>query len=84
MPVSFSVTKIEVSKSKNLIFYVFFFNTNISVTTQDIAMKFCMTILHIHSEGSVSEIFYLGPSFYFMRFRKLSCQNIQKVTRFLM
>ena len=66
MPISFSVTKIGVSKSKNLIFYVIFFNTDISVTTQDIAMKFCMTILHIHSEGSVSQIFYLGPSFYFM------------------
>ena len=66
MQISFSVAKIGVSKCKNLIFYGGFFNTNISVTTQDIAMKCCMTILHIHIEGSVSQIFYLGPSFYFM------------------
>ena len=66
MQISFSVAKMGVSKSKNLIFNVIFFNTDISVTTQDIAMKFCMTILHVHSEGSVSQILYLGPSFYFM------------------
>ena len=64
--ISFSVAKIGVSKCKNLIFFYYFVNTDISVTTQDIAMKFCMTILHIHIEGSVSQIFYLGPSFCFM------------------
>ena len=37
-----------------------------SKTTLDITMKFSMTAPHIHSEGSVSQIFYLGPSFYFM------------------
>ena len=47
-------------------FLCVFFNTDISVTTQDIAMKFYMTILHIHIEGSVSQIFCLGPSFCFM------------------
>ena len=66
MQILFSVAKIGVSKCKNLIFYVIFLNTDISVTTQDIAMKFCMAILHIHIEGSVSQIFYLGPSFCFM------------------
>ena len=48
------------------ILYVIFFNTDISVTTEDIAMKFCMTILHIHIKGSLSQIFYLGPSFCFI------------------
>ena len=66
MQISFSVAKIGVSKYKNLIFYVIFFNTDISVTTQAIAMKICISILHIHIEGSVSQIFYLGPSFCFM------------------
>ena len=66
MQISFSVAKIGISKYKNLIFYVIFLNTDISVTTQDIAMTFCMTILHIHIEGSVSQIFYLGPRFCFM------------------
>ena len=40
------------------------------MTTRDIAMKFCMAILHINCEGSVSQIFHLGPSFDFMLFRK--------------
>ena len=66
MQISFSVAKIGVSKCKNLIFYVIILNTDISVTTQDIAMKFCMTMFHIHIEGSVSQILYFGPSFCFM------------------
>ena len=40
------------------------------MTTQDIAMKFCMATLHINCEGSVSQISYLGPSLDFMLFRK--------------
>ena len=46
------------SKSKSLIFYVIFLNKDISVTTLDIAMKFCMTILHSHFEGGVSQILF--------------------------
>ena len=52
------------------------------MTTQDIAMKYCMTFLHINCEGSVSQIFNLGHSFYFMLFRKLCFENIKKVIRF--
>ena len=53
----FSLIEIGGSKSKNLIIcYVIFFNTDISITTLDVAMKFCMTVLHIYSEGSVSNI----------------------------
>ena len=66
MPIIFFVAKIGTSKNKNLIFHVIFLNKDISVTTLDITMKFSMAALHIHSEGSVSQIFYLGPSFYFM------------------
>ena len=64
MQILFFVAEIGISKNKNLIFHVIFFNKDISVTTLDITM----TALHIHSEGSVSQIFYLGPSFYFMLF----------------
>ena len=60
------VAQIGTSKNKNLIFHVMSLNKDISVTTLDITMKFSMTFLHIHSEGSVSQIVYLGPSFYFM------------------
>ena len=66
MQISFSLSEMGYSKSKNLIFYVIFFNKDISVTTIDITMKFPMTAPHINSEGSVSQIFYLCPSFYFM------------------
>ena len=83
MQILFFDAEIGISKNKNLIFHVFFFNKDISVTTLDITMKFSMTALHIHSEGSVSQIFYLGPSFYFMLLCKKCFENIQKVARFL-
>ena len=66
MPILFFVAEIRTSKNKNQIFNVIFLNKDISVTTLDITMKFSMTALHIHFEGSVSQNFYLGPSFYFM------------------
>ena len=66
MQIFFFVAEIGTSKSKNQIFNVIFFNKDISVTTLDITMNISMTALHIHLEGSVSQNFYLGPSFYFM------------------
>ena len=66
MQILIFVAEIGASKSKNLIFHVIFFNKDISVTTSDIALKFYMTAPHIHSEGSLSQIFHLGPSLYFM------------------
>ena len=38
----------------------------ISQQTADRELKFCFPILHIHLEGTVSQIFYLGLSIYFM------------------
>ena len=46
-------------------------------------LKFRMVILEIQMEGSVSQNFGLGPSFYFIECRILCIKNIQKVTRFL-
>ena len=66
MQILFVVAEIGTSKNKNQIFNVIFFNKDISVTTLDITMKFSMTALHIHFEGSVSQNLYLGPSFYSM------------------
>ena len=66
MEIIFSLSEIRGSKSKIWIFYVIFLDKDISITTKDIAMKFCMTILHICFEGSMSQIFYLGPSFHFI------------------
>ena len=66
MEISFSLSEIGGSKSKIRIFYVISLNKDISITTKDIAMKFCMTTLHVCPEGSMSQISFLGPSFYFI------------------
>ena len=46
-------------------------------------MKIGTLVDEIHSEGTVSQIFYLGLSFYIMKSRKLSCKKCKKVSRFL-
>ena len=61
MPMIFFVAEIGTSKDKNLIFHVIFLNKDISVTTLDITMTFSMAALHIHSEGSMSQIFLFRP-----------------------
>ena len=65
-----SVTEIGSIKGKHLFFHIIFLNMDISITILDKAMQFFLALLHIHSEGSVSQILYLGLSFYFMLFRK--------------
>ena len=54
-----SVTELESIKGKHLFFHIIFLNMDFSITILDNAMKFCMALLHIHSEGSVSQILYL-------------------------
>ena len=67
MKIRFFFTKIGREKGTILIFHVIFLNNDISVTVADIILKFCMSVLHILPEGSVSQILYSGPSFYFMK-----------------
>ena len=67
MKISFPFTEMGREKGKILIFHVLFLNKDISIIVADIILKFCMLVLHILPEGSVSQIFYLGPSFYFMQ-----------------
>ena len=59
-------TQIRREKGKIMIFHVIFLNNDISITVLDIVLKLCMLVLHIHPEGIVSQISYLGPSFYFI------------------
>ena len=66
MKILFSLSEIGASNSLNLICYLIFVNKDISITTLDITLKCCMTVLHNYSEGSVSQIFNLSSSFYFM------------------
>ena len=57
-------------KAKFLIVHVIFLNKDISIVITDIILKCCMSVLPILPEGHVSQIFYLGPRFYFMRLTK--------------
>ena len=47
---------IEIVGCENLRFHDVFLNKDISTTVQDMGMKFWMNNLHIHFEGSVSQI----------------------------
>ena len=58
--------KYENNKSKNLIFDKIFLKVHFSITIAYTNIKFRLLSLHIHSEGTVSQIFNLGLSFYFM------------------
>ena len=63
---SFSFTEIGHEKGKILISHVIFLNKDISIILADIILNFFMLVLHILPEGSVSQIFHLDLSFYFM------------------
>ena len=62
--------KIEPYETENCIFSWYFFNGDISLNIVFPYMKFYILILHIVIEGTVSQIFDLGPSFYFIDSRK--------------
>ena len=51
---------------KTQFFHVIFLNNDISITVTDIILKLCMSFLNILPEGIVSQICYVGPSFYSM------------------
>ena len=53
---------------------------NISVDNQDKLFTFCLCVLYYHIEGTVSQIFDLGPTFYFMKSKFL--KNDQKLPVF--
>ena len=48
-----------------MIFHVIFLNNDISITVLDIVLRFFMLVLHIHPEGSVSQIFLFRSKFLF-------------------
>ena len=52
---------------------------DISLNTRDRDLKFEMCIHHIYTQGSVSPILFIGPSFYFIESRKLKLKKIPKV-----
>ena len=52
--------------AKNLNFSLIFFNVDSSFNIENKVFKFSMLIIHIAMQGTVSQIFYLCPSFCFM------------------
>ena len=44
--------------------------------------KFGTPVVEGHLEGTVSQNFYLGPRFYSMISRKVSCKNVKKFPAF--
>ena len=55
------------TKFENLLFFSYFSNKGISFNIQCTYLKFGIHILECQLEGRVSQIFYLGPSFFFMQ-----------------
>ena len=62
----------SISKFENTCFFLYFFNKDISFNIPWKLMKFKIHVLEGHSEGTVSQIFYLGLILYFMQSRKKS------------
>ena len=54
------------------IFFIYFLNKDFSLNISYICLKFVIHVDEGQMEGSVSQIFYLGPSFYAMQSRKTS------------
>ena len=50
----------------NHFYHFYFLNIDISVAIKVFDLKFSVCVLGIVFEGSMSQIFYLGLSFYFM------------------
>ena len=62
-------SKMKVSKNKRSFFSKHFLNMDISVAIAFSSSKFEMCIHEIHMEGSVSQNFEIGPSFYLRKCR---------------
>ena len=50
----------------NLFFHFYFLNMDISLNIYTLVIRFYTCILNIPLERTLSQIFYLGPGFYFM------------------
>ena len=58
--------KSEKQYAKNSFFHFYFSNVHISVNNEFENAKLGIQVANIHVEGTVSQIFSFGPSFYFM------------------
>ena len=70
--------KVEINQTKefkNCNFQYIFLNWIISIKNGTNLTKLETCIAECHSEGTVSQIFYLGPSSNFVECRKFSCKK---------
>ena len=70
--------------SENVFSYFYFLIVHISLNFYIIYLQLTPLVLteNIAIEGTVSQIFYIGPHSYFIKCRKNIQKNNQKVTRF--
>ena len=54
--------------SENLFLNFYFLNVNISLTMHDLSLKLHISIKNIAMEGTVSQIFNIAPSTFFIKF----------------
>ena len=64
--------------TKIAFFSYYFLNMDISLNINFPLTKFDMLILHDIMEGTLSQIFNLGPSFYFYEFYKIKFHKMTK------
>ena len=81
--ISLQLINIGSTENESSIFNLYFLNKDISLTNIVKKMKFSRVVLHALAEGSLSQIFDLGLSFYFMLCRKKYFENKPKLTCFL-
>ena len=53
---------------RKLFLHFYFLNVNIFLTTQDPTSKFYIHIKNITVEGTVSQIFYIGPGWFSIKY----------------
>ena len=51
---------------KNLFFHFYFLNPDFKLTIISTTLQLCSLLDNVYLEGTVSQIFYIGPSFYFL------------------
>ena len=62
-------------------FSIYFFNNDISFNITCTMLKLYLLILEYVLEGTVSQILYLGPSFYSIKYRKCYPFFFEKIKR---
>ena len=64
------VSELQSEKNEKCKFSIYFLNKDISFNIICTLMQFYLPIFEYVMQGTLFPIFYLGPSFYFIKFRK--------------